>query len=57
MSGRIAEKIREVVERLVKYEHETVEVRAEAAEAEARNGILMERLVFLNLFCFVCWPH
>lgn len=42
--GGLVQKIREVVERLVKHEHDTVEVRAEAAAAEARSVALMERL-------------
>lgn len=46
------QKIREVVERLVKHEHDTVEVRAEAAAAEARSVALMERLVS-HCFAFV----
>jgi hypothetical protein len=48
----VAEKIREVVERLVKHEHGTVEVRAEKAAAEARSDALMERLVSYSYsFC------
>jgi hypothetical protein len=50
--GYLAEKIREVVERLVKHEHETVEVRAEAAGAEARSEALLERLIFPYMFDF-----
>ena len=38
------EKIREVVERLVKHEHEALEVRADAAAAVARSEALIERL-------------
>jgi hypothetical protein len=38
------EKIREVVERLVKHEDEAVQVRAEAAGAEIRSEALIQGL-------------
>jgi hypothetical protein len=50
----LAEKIREVVEKLVKHEHQTVEILTEAAAAKARNGALAERLVpELSYFCWL----
>jgi len=43
--NNLAEKIREVVEKLANHEHQTVEIFAEVAATEARNGALSEGFV------------